>query len=467
MTKNIDPESTMEIAEAAEQAVQKAEENMAPRVEDRRPSILFCCPGSVLEITSGAALSLRSILAALADKGFRAVALQATIFDSAQGGEHIMKAGESQNDKPIWRSEVNGVEHLIVKTGSHARRFMTCQEEETYMNLFRAELAHRRPDMVFLWGGLILERTIMREAKDAGIPVVFYLVNEGYKDKSVFKDVSVVITDTQATAKLYKERHGLDCHAVGKFIAKDEVVPKVPRRPELITFINPSFEKGVSVFMPLAKLAARLCPEVKFLVVQSRGRWDHALEVLKFKPEDFPNVMVIGHQTDMRPVYASTRALLLPSLWHESGARVIAEAQLNGIPILASNTGGSAELIGEGGTIYDLPEEARTKRGEVIVTEEDLMPWIEEIKRIWNDQEYYNALSEKVMQIGQKHDIAESAQRFIKAVSAAVLKSKGIPLPKAGRPAGAPGMRAAARVPHPVPKARVGKKSARSKSKKK
>ncbi len=435
MTNKIEPESTIEIAEAAEQAVKIAEKNAAPgALPDRRPSILFCCPGSILEITSGAALSLRTILAALANTGFRAIALQATIFDSVQGGEHIMKAGESQSDKPIWRTEVNGVEHLIVKTGSHTRRFMTCQEEETYMNLFRAEITYRRPDMVFLWGGLILERSIMREAKDANVPVVFYLVNEGYKDKSVFKDVSVVITDTQATAKLYKERHDIDCQAVGKFIATEEVVPKVPRRPDYITFINPSFEKGVSVFMPLAKLAAKLCPEVKFLVVQSRGRWDNALEVLKFKAEDFPNVMVIGHQTDMRPIYASTRALLLPSLWHESGARVIAEAQLNGIPILASNTGGSAELIDGGGKIFEIPQEAREKRGEVIVTENDLLPWIEEIKNLWNDEKYYKDISEKVMQIGKKHDISVSTQRFIKAVSAAVLKSKGIPLPKAGQP---------------------------------
>jgi len=434
MKNKIEPESTIEIAEAAEQAVRKAEENVTAIVNDKRPSILFCCPGSVLEITSGAALSLRTILAALANKGFRSVALQATIFDSVQGGEHIMKAGEEQSDKPIWRTEVNGVEHLIVKTGSHTRRFMTCQEEETYMNLFRAELTYRRPDMIFLWGGLILERSMMREAKDANIPVVFYLVNEGYKDISVFKDVSVVITDTQATAKLYKERHDLDCQAVGKFIDTEEIIPKVPRRPDYITFINPSFEKGVSIFMPLAKLAAKICPEVKFLVVQSRGRWDKALEVLKFKAEDFPNVMVIGHQTDMRPIYASTRALLLPSLWHESGARVIAEAQLNGIPILASNTGGSAELIDGGGKIFEIPLEAREKRGEVIVTEKDLMPWLEEIKNLWNDQDYYKDISEKVMQIGKKHDISISTQRFIKAVSAAVLKSKGIALPKPGQP---------------------------------
>ena len=434
------PPSPEDIESVAQQAVLSAEPGPAAKRQDSRPSILFCCPGSVLDVTSGAALSLRSILAALVAKGMRAVALQATIFDSPQGGEHVMKAGESQKDKPVWRTVIHGVEHLIVKTSVPQRRFMTCQEEETYITLFRAEIQKRRPDMVFLWGGLVLERTVMREARDAGIPVVFYLVNPGYKDKTVFKDVSVVITDTQATADLYKQRHGLDCIPVGKFINPAEVKSKAPRQPKFITFINPSFEKGVSVFMPLARLAARECPEVKFLVVQSRGRWATALKVLKFKPEDFPNVTVIGHQRDMRPIYASTRALLLPSLWHESGARVIAEAHINGVPVLASDTGGSPELVGQGGLIFQLPEAVREKRGEVVVDEPTLRPWLAAIRRIWHEPDYYAGLCRAVEAEAVQHDMSHNADRFIAAVAPWVVPSlQAAKAPSgAGAPAGAP-----------------------------
>lgn len=426
MSSAPDQLSTVDIDAAARQAAAGAEAGAPETVKDERPSILFCCPGSVLEITSGAALSLRTILAALVAKGFRAVALQATIFDSPQGGEHIMKAGEQQKDKPIWRTFIQGVEHLIVKTAAPQRRFMTCQDEETYINLFRGEILNRRPDMVFLWGGLILERTIMREARDAGIPVVFYLVNPGYKDKTVFRDVSLVITDTEATARLYKERHDIDCVPVGKFISTEEVQSKAPRRPDFITFINPSFEKGVSVFMPLAKLAARECPEVKFMVVESRGRWSTALKILKFQPEDFPNVTVLGHQINMRPVYATTRALLLPSLWHESGARVIAEAHINGIPVLASNTGGSAELVGRGGLLFDIPANVSEKKTEVVVTEDMLRPWIEAIRRVWHDPEFYAALCAEVEREAVQHDMSHNADRFIAAVAPLVLQSMGV-----------------------------------------
>lgn len=386
----------------------------AEPARDDRPSILFASPMNVLDITSGASLSMRTLLAAMAAKGFRAIALQGTMFDSPQGGAHVMAAGEAHKDKKILRAHVLGVEHIIVRTAATFRPLMTCGEQELFLKCFRDELKHRRPDILILWGSLLLEMTLMREAREAGIAVVFYLVNSGYKDKESFRYASVVVTDTQATADLYQERFAMSCKPIGKFI--DVGLIRAPeRKPEFITLINPSFEKGVNVFMPLAKMAAQECPEIKFLVVQSRGRWDTALKVLKFERGDFPNVKIIGHQRDMRPVYGSMRALLLPSTWFESGARVIPEALLNGVPILASDTGGSAELVGQGGVMFTLPEDVREKKG-IAAGEEVVRPWLDEIKRIWHDEAYYADLCGRAAKEGENHDIQNSSGRFLSAV---------------------------------------------------
>jgi glycosyltransferase involved in cell wall biosynthesis len=410
----------------------------APGV-DRRPSVLYCVPANVLDITSGAALSQRTLLMSLAARGFRVTALEATVFDSPQGGEHVLKAGEQHKDKKMLRAVTNGVEHLMIRTQAVRRGEMTCIEQEIYIKAFRDHLQHHRPDFVFMWGGMLLEMTMMREAHEADVPVVFYLVNGGYKNKETFKYVDVVVTDTAATARLYKERMGLDCQVVGKFIDPGLFKAKVPRRPDFITFINPSFEKGVSLFMPLAKLAAEECPEVRFLVVQSRGRWGNALQVLKYVPQDFPNVKVIGHQQDMRPVYASSRALLLPSYWHESGARVIAEAQLNGVPIVASNTGGSAELIGQGGVILEIPEEVREKDRGVRAPDEVVRPWLEEVKRLWRDAAYYDSLCRNVEKEALQHDLGRNTERFLQAVGPAVTAAKRAHAAKATGAAAATG----------------------------
>ena len=59
MSSAPDQLSTVDIDAAARQAAAGAEASAPETVKDERSSILFCCPGSVLEITSGAALSLR------------------------------------------------------------------------------------------------------------------------------------------------------------------------------------------------------------------------------------------------------------------------------------------------------------------------------------------------------------------------------------------------------------------------
>ncbi|WP_395688700.1 glycosyltransferase family 4 protein [Caenimonas koreensis] len=394
-------------------------------MSEGQPSILYASPMCTLDFTSGAAISIHALLASLAARGFRAVALEAQLFDSPQGGALVEAAAQQAAlaGHPVLQTTVLGVEHLMVRTVARQRPDMTSREEEFYIDRYRKELRHRRPDMVILWGDLLLESVVMREARALGIPVVFYLASGGYQRKETFQDVSVIVTDTQATADLYKERLGLDCIPVGKFI--DPAMFKArERKPQYITFINPAPEKGVNVFMPLARLAAREAPDVKFLVVQGRGRWDAALKSLHCEPGDFPNVQVIEHQQNMLPVYGATRALLVPSVWHESGGRVIVEALINGIPVLASRSGGPPELVGQAGRIFDLPDEVRRNR-DVPAAEAVVRPWLQEIERIWRDPVYYAGLTAKADEEALKHDIGRNTERFLAAVQAATQRRLG------------------------------------------
>ena len=393
---------------------------------DGGPRILFASPMCSLDISSGAAMSMQALLASLASRGYRARALEAQLFDSDHGGEHVAHAAEGTDLEAhrVLHTVVSGVEHLMVRTKARLRLEMTAGEQELFIRCYREELQRRRPDMVLLWGDMLLERALMREARALGIPVVFYLVSGNYKSRDTFRDVSVIVTDTQATADLYRERLGLDCKPIGKFI--DPVAFKAAQRnPTYITFINPAFEKGVNVFMPLAKLAAREAPDIKFLVVQSRGRWDTALQALKYKRDDFPNVTILGQQQNMKPVYSATKALLVPSVWYESGGRVVVEALMNGIPVLASGGAGPAELAGEGGIVFDLPPVVNDNRQER-ATEAVVRPWLEEIRRIWKEPQYYGELVAKANKEALKHDLQRNTDRFVAAVEPAVKQAAAI-----------------------------------------
>lgn len=132
-------------------------------------------------------------------------------------------------------------------------------------------------------------------------------------------------------------------------IEKYRVVP----RGKFITFINPISEKGVE----LALQTAAFLPDLPFLFVEGwPSREPGAKENLLAALAPHPNITLAPRRHDMRSVYEHTKILIVPSLWEEAFGRVAIEAQISGIPVLASRVGGLPESVGNGGLL--LPREA-------------------------------------------------------------------------------------------------------------
>ncbi|HEY5378446.1 MAG TPA: glycosyltransferase, partial [Pseudolabrys sp.] len=121
-------------------------------------------------------------------------------------------------------------------------------------------------------------------------------------------------------------------------------------------------------------------------------------------------------------IYGSTKVLLAPSRYQEAWGRVASEAQINGIPVLASNRGGLPEAVGPGGVCldYDAPIEL----------------WASHLQAMWNDEAYYAALSEKALAHAARIEFQPETivSRFVDLVEA---RANGIviPAPKIDRPA--------------------------------
>jgi glycosyltransferase involved in cell wall biosynthesis len=116
-----------------------------------------------------------------------------------------------------------------------------------------------------------------------------------------------------------------------------------------VTMINPVPEKGIETVLALLPLL----PEERFLLVENWPLGAERLAALERRLASFPNARFLPHQADIREVYRQTRILIVPSVWSESAGRVVLEAQLNGIPVLASALGGLPEMVGEGGRVIE------------------------------------------------------------------------------------------------------------------
>jgi len=115
---------------------------------------------------------------------------------------------------------------------------------------------------------------------------------------------------------------------------------------DAVLFVNPVAIKGVHI----AEAIARRLPHRHFLFVRS---WTHHPD-FPHREVSLPNVEWTASTHDMRPLFERTKLLLVPSVWEESSARVIGEAQVSGIPAVASDRGGLIESVGPGGICLPL-----------------------------------------------------------------------------------------------------------------
>ena len=192
----------------------------------------FASANCLIDPSSGAARSVATFLAYLSKSGHECQTLTGSIYDRplsenpvenirANGG---MPINSEKGELEIWRQDIGGVQHLIIPTIISNRNFVPARDE---LKIFRHVLTYfdlKKPDVFMTYGNGLLERCLLREAKDRRITTFFYLAHPGYKDKAVFKDVDQVFTDTEATRALYDERLELGAYAIGKFIIK----PRVP-----------------------------------------------------------------------------------------------------------------------------------------------------------------------------------------------------------------------------------------------
>jgi surfactin synthase thioesterase subunit/glycosyltransferase involved in cell wall biosynthesis len=161
---------------------------------------------------------------------------------------------------------------------------------------------------------------------------------------------------------------------------------------EFVTLVNPCAVKGISIFLALADRM----PHVRFAAVPMWGTNDADLRALERRP----NISILPPVDDIRQLLARTRVLLVPSLWAEARSRIVVEAMLHGVPVIASNVGGIPEA--KLGVDYLLPVSPIARYRESVdeqmvpvadVPDQDVRPWHDALDQLFSDRGHYEQLS--------------------------------------------------------------------------
>jgi glycosyltransferase involved in cell wall biosynthesis len=180
--------------------------------------------------------------------------------------------------------------------------------------------------------------------------------------------------------------------------------------PVFSTFVNPSPEKGLGLFLSILEMAAAKRPEIPFLVVESRGSgqllWDAGRGLgIQLKKA---NLHIVRNTPRPREIYSVTRVLLVPSMAADAGPRVIPEAQLNGIPVIASDCCGLARVAGFGGFVQPIEVEPgdihRSAAAEA---------WFGLICRLYDDSAWYGAASRRAREAVDHYRTGETDRAYL------------------------------------------------------
>lgn len=257
------------------------------------------------------------------------------------------------------------------------------------------------PDIIIVQSGTTLLPLVIASL-DTGRPTAVYLHNvETHQlGGTLVPDASILyLANSDFTAQRWRALCGLDCVVVPPLVLPERYF--VPERGDNVLFVNPTQIKGVEIMFALA----RACPDIPFLVAESWGLNPHWRNHCLQRAAQLPNIEWLPPTRDMRTLYARARTLLMPSLWEESYGRTVVEAQVNGIPVVASTRGALPEVVGAGGLLID--------------AHAPIDEWELALRKAYQPSRLYDQLSEQARQ--QAYHTAAAPlmlSRFITAISA-------------------------------------------------
>lgn len=363
------------------------------------PKILWMSPYTLLDKSSGASVNALQMLQYLQHCGYEIWSCSAFCCDNPSGAQEMfskLKIEPKNNKQPVLSLNQDGIRYIFTSCRSTQEYDMTIEECQLFFNIYLKVLDEFKPDFVIGYGLSPLPILCRFEAKLRGIAVIQLVVNGEQKGFN-FPCIDLALTESFATADYYAEKSLLNLKSTGIFCDKEAYLAPV-RRPQFVTMINPSPNKGAAILAKLMSVCETRMPEVKFLVIETRAKFSQVQELLHSKDNehDFPlkghhftNLQILPLQSHMQNVYAVTAVLLVPSLWFESWGRVNTEAAFNHIPVLSTTSGGIREAFGGAGISLDAPEHCQNDYLS-LPTDDEIEPWIEALQQLlhknWDEQ---------------------------------------------------------------------------------
>ena len=283
----------------------------------------------------------RRVLDELADASVR--------FDGGALGSVVAGVRHRIGRRPR-RHELGGLEHFVSPAPENALADL---------------LDSWRPDVVAVSSISRLSwRAVRAECRRRRLPTVLYLreaVAVGHLTAGLGADVLVANSHTLVADAA---RHGVEAHLVPS-VVRVEANPVPPTR-EIALLVNPVATHGVGVVDAIATRR----PDIPLVLQESWPLDPQQQAVVDDLVTQHRNVVFRAYEPDAGRILRDARLVLAPHRV-DNRPRTVLEAQVNAVPVVATDHPGLVEAVGDGGLLID-----RDAGGDV---------WAEQVGALWDD----------------------------------------------------------------------------------
>jgi len=243
-----------------------------------------------------------------------------------------------------------------------------------------------RPDVVIVQGshpeyGLL--------TLNMNIPSFYYFHFEDYTLSSIanWRELSGYFACSEFIARSMGIRYDLPIMILPPLVSVCRATTKM--MPKNVLSFGLLQEKGADFVMDLAELL----PDIPFRIIETWQGDRERNAMLRERGRNISNLEICGPVDDVRLYLSTAKVLIVPSRCQEGWGRVVTEAQINGIPVISSGTGGLPEAVGNGGVNIPL--------------EGGLESWAFEIRRLFQNSDYFNAAHSSAITSAQRYSLLE------------------------------------------------------------
>jgi hypothetical protein len=311
-------------------------------------------------------------------------------------------------DGGVVRADAKGVPVTLYRGLTTRPHAPDDAERADFLRLIEAAIVGGHPAVVMTRPGP-WAADVMAAARSRGIGTVAIQPHCTPHAAALLRDADVVLTPSRFAADYLREAFGLPCASLPPVVASGPAAK--PRGAGAVVFDATAPGGGLTVFAQIAAELGARRPNLSVVVIGGDGSL----------PMPRGGKVRCVPRSATAAAWADARVCLAPQVGWEHPPRAALAALGRGVPVVASDRGATAELLGAAALTLPLPDRVTTAVAAPLRPEE-IAPWADAVLRFFDNPAFTARQRAAALLAGRQLSAEELAPRYARFLAGLVAR---------------------------------------------